>query len=184
MSEDNVEPSSSTTVSGRKFKLISSDKQEFIVSENVVKQSILFTTMLEQFTEETETDLPVPGIDGTTLKKIVEFCEHFENEPPYIPPANNEDGQLPNELSWEFQCLKVPSDDFMKIINAANYLNIERLIDACCAKMMLMIRGRGVEEIRKIFKIENDFTPEEEEGLRRDHIWYDCPLPPKTDKQK
>jgi S-phase kinase-associated protein 1 len=34
-----------------------------------------------------------------------------------------------------------------------------------------MIKGKTVEEIRTIFHIENDFTPEEEEEIRRENKW-------------
>jgi S-phase kinase-associated protein 1 len=34
-----------------------------------------------------------------------------------------------------------------------------------------MIKGKTPEEIRKIFNIENDFTPEEEEEVRRENQW-------------
>jgi S-phase kinase-associated protein 1 len=34
-----------------------------------------------------------------------------------------------------------------------------------------MIKGRNPEEIRKIFNIKNDFSPEEEEEARRKNQW-------------
>ena len=34
-----------------------------------------------------------------------------------------------------------------------------------------MIKGKSPEEIRETFNIENDFTPEEEEEIRRENAW-------------
>jgi S-phase kinase-associated protein 1 len=34
-----------------------------------------------------------------------------------------------------------------------------------------MIKGKTPDEIRKKFNIENDFTPEEEEEVRRENQW-------------
>lgn len=34
-----------------------------------------------------------------------------------------------------------------------------------------MIKGKSPEEIRKTFNITNDFTPEEEEQIRRENEW-------------
>jgi S-phase kinase-associated protein 1 len=34
-----------------------------------------------------------------------------------------------------------------------------------------MIKGKSVEEIRKTFNIVNDFTPEEEEAIRKENEW-------------
>jgi S-phase kinase-associated protein 1 len=34
-----------------------------------------------------------------------------------------------------------------------------------------MIKGKSPEEIRKTFNIPNDFTPEEEDQIRRENEW-------------
>lgn len=48
---------------------------------------------------------------------------------------------------------------------------VEDLLDSCCQKIASMIRGKSVEEIRKLFNIENDFTPEEEAEIREENSW-------------
>ena len=37
--------------------------------------------------------------------------------------------------------------------------------------MANMIKGKSVEEIRKTFNIVNDFSPEEEEQIRKENDW-------------
>lgn len=54
---------------------------------------------------------------------------------------------------------------------AANYLNIKNLLDLTCQTVADMIKGKTPEEIRKTFNIKNDFTPEEEEEVRRENQW-------------
>ncbi len=49
---------------------------------------------------------------------------------------------------------------------AANYMDIKPLLDLTCAKVASMIKGKTPEEIRKVFNIVNDFTPEEEAQAR------------------
>ena len=56
-------------------------------------------------------------------------------------------------------------------IQAANYLNIKSLLDLTCQTVADMIKGKTPEEIRKTFNIKNDFTPEEEEEVRRENQW-------------
>ena len=54
---------------------------------------------------------------------------------------------------------------------AANYLNVMGLLDLTCQTVADMIKGKTPEQIRAIFNIVNDFTPEEEEEIRRENAW-------------
>jgi len=54
---------------------------------------------------------------------------------------------------------------------AANYMDIKALLDVGCKTVANMIKGKSPEEIRKTFNIQNDFTPEEEEQIRRENEW-------------
>ncbi|KAK6773825.1 hypothetical protein RDI58_029064 [Solanum bulbocastanum] len=51
-------------------------------------------------------------------------------------------------------------------------LNIKRLLDLTCQTVATMIKGKTPEEICKTFNIKNDFTPEEEEEVRRENAWH------------
>nr|GEX92369.1 SKP1-like protein 1A [Tanacetum cinerariifolium] len=64
----------------------------------------------------------------------------------------------------------IPSGHFVLPI-AANYLNIKSLLDLTCQTVADMIKGKTPEEIRKTFNIKNDFSPEEEEEVRRENAW-------------
>jgi S-phase kinase-associated protein 1 len=54
---------------------------------------------------------------------------------------------------------------------ASNYLDIKPLLDVGCKTVANMIKGKSPEEIRKTFNITNDFTPEEEDQIRRENEW-------------
>lgn len=54
---------------------------------------------------------------------------------------------------------------------AANYLDIKALLDVGCKTVANMIKGKSPEEIRKTFNIQNDFTQEEEDQIRRENEW-------------
>lgn len=68
-------------------------------------------------------------------------------------------------LEWQIS-LRIMSG-----LQAANYLNIKSLLDLTCQTVADMIKGKTPEEIRKTFNIKNDFTPEEEEEVRRENQW-------------
>lgn len=50
-------------------------------------------------------------------------------------------------------------------------MNIKSLLDLTCQNVADMIKGKTPEEIRATFNIRNDFTPEEEEEVRRENQW-------------
>ncbi|PHT31664.1 SKP1-like protein 11 [Capsicum baccatum] len=58
-----------------------------------------------------------------------------------------------------------------RLPKATNYLNIKSLLDLTCQTVTEMIKGKTPEEIRKTFNIKNNFTPEEEEEVRRETAW-------------
>ncbi|GJY40736.1 SKP1-like protein 1A [Tanacetum coccineum] len=62
-------------------------------------------------------------------------------------------------------------DTLFNLILAANYLNIKSLLDLTCQTVADMIKGYTPEKIRKTFNIKNDFTPEEEEEVKRENTW-------------
>lgn len=67
--------------------------------------------------------------------------------------------------------LKVDQGTLFELILAANYLDMKGLLDVCCKTVANMIKGKSPEEIRRTFNIRNDFTPEEEEAVRKENEW-------------
>lgn len=67
----------------------------------------------------------------------------------------------------------VPLLELVKLTcgQAANYLDIKALLDVGCKTVANMIKGKSPEEIRKTFNIQNDFTAEEEDQIRRENEW-------------
>lgn len=59
------------------------------------------------------------------------------------------------------------------LILAANYLDIQPLLDLTCATMATRIKGKKPHEIRQIFNLPNDFTPEDEAALHDENSWYE-----------
>ncbi|MCP6508344.1 hypothetical protein NL478_26625, partial [Klebsiella pneumoniae] len=84
--------------------------------------------------------------------------------------ANNSTAAASGEdlKNWDADFVKVDQATLFDLILAANYLNIKGLLDLTCQTVADMIKGKTPEEIRKTFNIKNDFTPEEEEEIRRE----------------
>lgn len=67
------------------------------------------------------------------------------------------------------QSLSVPT--LLEVTKAANYLGIDSLLDLGCRGIAGHMKGLSTEAIRAKFNIRCDFTPEEEERIRREGMW-------------
>ena len=91
---------------------------------------------------------------------------------PLLKAAKPAGAKTDEELkAWDTEFTKVDQGTLFELILAANYLNIKPLLDLTCATVANMIKGKSPEEIRKTFNIENDFTQEEEEEVKRENQW-------------
>ena len=105
------------------------------------------------------------------MKKVLEWCQHHRND----PNTTNDDADARKKSSdveeWDAKFMQVEQEMLFEIILAANYLDIKALLDIGCKTVANMIKGLSPDEIRKMFNIENDFTPEEEDQIRRENEW-------------
>ncbi|KAF8428662.1 E3 ubiquitin ligase complex SCF subunit sconC [Tirmania nivea] len=154
-----------------KLKLLSSDGIEKEVARDVAERSILIKNMLEDC-GEIDQAIPIPNVNGSVLTKVIEWCEHHKNDP--APAADEETDSRKKSTDideWDQKFMQVDQEMLFEIILAANYLDIKPLLDVGCKTVANMIKGKSPEEIRKTFNIQNDFTPDEEDQIRRENEW-------------
>ena len=143
-------------------KLISSDNVEKEVDLDLLKKSKL----LENCNEGEV--IPLKEVDSKNLDLIIMYLEHYKNmEPKEIPkpfPERTDDEFLRGILNddWTFDFLKNFSiEDAYSLVDAANYLQIEGLINILAAKLAHEMCNCEIEEARQKFGIEGDMTEEE-----------------------
>ena len=156
------------------IKLQSCDGQSFPVDVEIAKKSVTIKTMLEDLGIEEEGDdnqVPLPNVDAPILQKVIDWATQHRDDPP--PPEENENTQKkPVDISeWDQDFLNVDQGILFELILAANYLDIKGLLDVTCKSVANMIKGKSPEQIRQHFNIKNDFTPEEEEQVRKENEW-------------
>ncbi|KAL2512830.1 SKP1-like protein 1A [Abeliophyllum distichum] len=160
--------SSGAEIAGKKITLRSSDGEVFEVEEVVALESQTIKHMVED--DCADNVIPLPNVTGKILSKIIEYCKkHVE-----AASAKADDKVSANDddlKAFDADFVKVDQGTLFDLILAANYLNIKSLLDLTCQTVADMIKGKTPEEIRKIFNIKNDFTPEEEEEVRRENQW-------------
>ncbi|PVU86437.1 hypothetical protein BB560_006713 [Smittium megazygosporum] len=150
--------------------LKSSENQLFTVDRAVAEKSTLIKNMLEDI-GETDEPIPLSTISSQVLKKIIEYCEYHKNDAAVSNIQEDTASKDPIIEPWDMKFMQVDQEMLFELLNASNYLDIAPLLDLGCKTVANMIKGKSAEEIRKLFNIHNDFTPEEEEQIRRENEW-------------
>ncbi|PIA16717.1 E3 ubiquitin ligase SCF complex, Skp subunit [Coemansia reversa NRRL 1564] len=154
--------------------LQSSDKRDFQVSMEVAKQSVLIKNLIDDL-GETEDAIPLPNVTSKVLEKVIEYCEHHKHDPPVIKDEYDDLPKRSDDISpWDEQYMKIDQEMLFEILLASNYMDIKPLLDLGCKTVANMIRGKSAEEIRKMFNIVDDFTPEEKEQIKKENEWAEA----------
>jgi S-phase kinase-associated protein 1 len=155
----------------KKITLKSSDGEQFEVDEAVAMESQTIRHMIED--DCADNGIPLPNVNAKILSKVVEYCSKHVQAADGAAAADGAPAPAPAEdlKNWDAEFVKVDQATLFDLILAANYLNIKGLLDLTCQTVADMIKGKTPEEIRKTFNIKNDFTPEEEEEIRRENQW-------------
>ncbi|KAI1302240.1 s-phase kinase-associated protein 1 [Xylaria venustula] len=155
--------------------VVSCDGFELPASLAAVNKCITLGTMLDLLDEEQTVGIPipVPGVDGETLTKVIEWCEYRSNAP--IPDLQKD---AETKLStwdipkWDGDFLESVNDDMLfKITRAANYLEIPLLLRYATRRIAMILGPMSIEEMREFLNIESDWTPEQEARLREGSFW-------------
>lgn len=124
--------------------------------------------------DETTVELPVDGIAPHTMDKVLAFLDyHAENPMATIrkPITCNVIRNFVGDWDADFIALENDQELLVSLILAANYLNCQSLLDLGLCKIATMIKDQTPEEVKKIFNIDNDITPEEEKLVRDNNLW-------------
>ncbi|RKK39579.1 hypothetical protein BFJ63_vAg11399 [Fusarium oxysporum f. sp. narcissi] len=168
-------PNMSESTSTQKVWLASNDSATIEVDRVVAERSMLIKNMLEDIGDEginAENPIPIPNVNEAVLRKVIEWCDHHRNDPLQAQDDDSDARKKTTDIEeWDQKFMQVDQEMLFEIILASNYLDIKPLLDVGCKTVANMIKGKSPEEIRKTFNITNDFTPEEEEQIRRENEW-------------
>lgn len=164
-----------STEPAQKVWLASNDSATIEVDRVVAERSMLIKNMLEDVGDEAirqDNPIPIPNVNEAVLRKVIEWCEHHRNDPPQAQDEESDARKKTTDIEeWDQKFMQVDQEMLFEVILASNYLDIKPLLDVGCKTVANMIKGKSPEEIRKTFNITNDFTPEEEEQIRRENEW-------------
>ena len=152
-----------------KVKLLTSDEKVHEVPREVACMSATIKNILEDV-EDSDTPVPLPNITSKTLEKVIEYCDYHHSHPEEF---TEEKGRPEPTFvyPWDAEFCKTDNATIFELILAANFLDIKPLLDLGCKTVATQIKGKTAEEIRQMFGIKNDFTPEEEAQVMSENEW-------------
>ncbi|KAL7745816.1 hypothetical protein ACLKA6_010009 [Drosophila palustris] len=155
------------------IKLQSSDEEIFDTDIQIAKCSGTIRTMLEDcgMEEDENAIVPLPNVNSTILRKVLTWANYHKDDPQPTEDDESKEKRTDDITSWDADFLKVDQGTLFELILAANYLDIKGLLELTCKTVANMIKGKTPEDIRKTFNIKKDFTPAEEEQVRKENEW-------------
>eukprot|EP00013_Stygamoeba_regulata_P004321 CAMPEP_0177631378 /NCGR_PEP_ID=MMETSP0447-20121125/1719_1 /TAXON_ID=0 /ORGANISM="Stygamoeba regulata, Strain BSH-02190019" /LENGTH=169 /DNA_ID=CAMNT_0019132861 /DNA_START=125 /DNA_END=634 /DNA_ORIENTATION=+ len=145
------------------------DERVFEVPRAIADMSVTIRHMLIDV-GEMDHPIPLSNVSGKILEKVIKYCEYHHENPE--PADDKKDEKKTDDISpWDETFCNVDQATLFELILAANYLDIKSLLDLTCKTVAKMIKGKTPEQIRKTFNIKNDFTPEEEQQVKKENAW-------------
>ena len=148
-------------------KLKSKDNQIYEVPIDILEKAKLISGIVDDASDEDDT-IFLREIDEINLIRIIDYLVHYQKEQPKeIPkpfPDRTDDAFLRSILNddWTFDFLQnMTLEEAINLVNAADYLQIDGLINILAAKLAHEMCNCEVEEARRKFGIECDMTEEE-----------------------
>jgi S-phase kinase-associated protein 1 len=104
---------------------------------------------------EEDRTLQCPKVKGDVLKRVVEYCTHYQEEAMNeVVVKNKEKLEEIITQEWYLNYIKgFDRDALFPLIQAANYLDIQPLLNLSVLALCASINNKSEDEIREIFKI-------------------------------
>ncbi|PIA48539.1 hypothetical protein AQUCO_01400850v1 [Aquilegia coerulea] len=148
------------TETKKMIRLMTSDEQVIDVEEVVACESETIKNMIKDNCYED--GIPLPNVTGNILAKVIEYCKKHVEE-----GVSDDD-----KKKWDDEFVKTIDQNMLfDLFLTANYLNINKLMDLTSQAVADSINNLKTEEVREMFGIVNDYTPEEEEQIRKENQW-------------
>ncbi len=109
----------------------------------------------DDFTDA-DREVNCPKVSGPILKKVVEFCTKYQEEPMHELVTPLEGNTLAEVVKpkWCVDFCNVDHEDLFHIVAAANFMNIKPLLELSCLAVGLnIIKGKSKDELCELFHI-------------------------------
>ena len=156
---------------------MSKEGDVYEVPVHVAKMSQLVAETFEGEEDEDNdeiSDVPLPNVTAQVLEKVIEYCKHYQEEPmtPIQTPLKS--SKLEDLVQqWYADYVKLSKNMLFDLVAAANFMDIKPLLDLTCLAVSILIKGKSAAELREMFNISSELTPEEEAQIQRENEWVE-----------
>lgn len=152
------------------YCVITSDGVKFILT----KEEMNFSKLLESADNDDskKEDVPLPSVHSDIMSQILVFMKYHSKNP--IPENNSPDKLISCSFKENIKCswdvefientiMKNPEtakENLYSLIRAANYMDIQPLLQLACTKVASMIKGKSLDAIKDIISTEKPYVRE------------------------
>lgn len=162
-----VEPSDpNPKLSGQKITIQLQNGEEFLMP----KEYAFYCGTIKNMCEDMETSfVPLPNVGEKEWNVAFEYMEkhykhHVQDAKSYYEDAPSFD----EEPLWAQQFIdKVEFTLLMNLMLVGNFLEMPGFLHLVACRVANEMKDLSPQQLREKFNIENDFTPEEEEAIRK-----------------
>lgn len=165
------------------MKVLSCDDEVFEICENTANLSHTIADLLEDLGHNNDEPIYLPKIKGKIMRKIDEFCMIHDD---YVEMDQEEmkkllESRRTNDISEDDANIlsDMSHGDIFDLIMAANFLEIEILVNLGCKKIACIVKTAGKpEKIAEIFgyNLKKQITKDRINHVIKIHGWAEDDL--------
>jgi S-phase kinase-associated protein 1 len=152
-------------------KLTAKSGKEYSVPRKTAELSGLIKSNLIDYSIDQA--IPLDDINDETLELVIKYLSNYEGTNPQEiekPIKNTDITEITDKFSSDF-INSLSLEELVDITAAANYMEIQSLLDLTCAKFATMVKDKNEEEVFKTFGITTPFTDDEKQKVLEANPW-------------
>jgi hypothetical protein len=155
-----------------KITLVAKEGDKVVTDQRIKEFSVLIKNIVED--SGLQEEIPLVSVSKAILDKIIEYCQHHSYTLPLPIKKPIPTDQIKDAVTdvWDADFINsFDEDSLIDLTLASNYMDIKCVLDLCCGKIASMFKGKTIDELRAKYGITEEFTPEEEERLKKEYPW-------------
>ena len=155
------------------IKLQSKEGKEFSILKRQAELSVLLKSTIQDF--QGDIVVPLSEMDEKTTQKVVDYLVHYDGQmPPEIEKPLKSANMKDVTDTWSSEYIDGLSlEELVDLTVAANFMELQPLLDLTCAKIASMCKDKSEDEIFKTFGVTETFTEEEKAKIREENKWIE-----------